>query len=87
MVNVSTNDGLSGQYYGASVVAEQFAYMMRMGYQTSRLAAEYAGWYAVTGDPAYKDKAYRGFNLFDVYDEVERRIVGWPDRLCWLLVG
>jgi hypothetical protein len=62
MVNISTNDGLSGQYYGASVVAEQFAYMMRMGYQTSRQAAEYAGYYAVTGDQSYKDKAYRGFN-------------------------
>ncbi|PPK76119.1 hypothetical protein B0F87_104211 [Methylobacter tundripaludum] len=62
MVNVNTNDGLSGQYYGASVVAEQFAYMMRMGYQTSRQAAEYAGYYAVTGDQTYKDKAYRGFN-------------------------
>ena len=62
MVNVKTSDGLPGQYYGAAVVAEQFAYMMRMGYQTSRQAAEYAGWYAVTGDEAYKDKAYRGFN-------------------------
>jgi hypothetical protein len=62
MVNINTSDGLRGQYYGASVVAEQFAYMMRMGYQTSRQAAEYAGWYAVTGDETYKDKAYRGFN-------------------------
>jgi len=62
MVNVATSDGLPGQYYGASVVAEQFAYMMRMGYQTSRQAAEYAGYYALTGDPSYKDKAYRGFN-------------------------
>jgi len=62
MVDVSTRDGLPGQYYGASVVAEQFAYMMRMGYETSRQAAEYAGWYAVTGEETYKDKAYRGFN-------------------------
>jgi hypothetical protein len=62
MVNVKTSDGLPGQYHGASVVAEQFAYMMRMGYQTSRQAAEYAGWYEVTGNPTFKDKAYRGFN-------------------------
>lgn len=62
MVNVTTRDGLPGQYYGASVVAEQFAYMMRMGYQTSRQAAEYAEYYAVTGNETYKDKAYRGFN-------------------------
>lgn len=49
-------------YYGASVVSEQFAYPEKMGYQTSRLAAEYAAWYAVTGDATYKDRAYRGFN-------------------------
>jgi hypothetical protein len=64
-VSVRTSDGLygsTGQYYGAYVVAEQFAYMMRMGYQTARQAAEYAEWYAVSGDETYKDKAYRGFN-------------------------
>jgi len=61
-VNVATPDGLPGQYHGAYVVAEQFAYMYRMGYQTSRQAAEYAAWYAVTGDVNYKDRAYRGFN-------------------------
>jgi uncharacterized membrane protein YgcG len=49
-------------YYGAYVVSEQFAYREKMGYQTSRLAAEYALWYAVTGDEIYKDRAYRGFN-------------------------
>ena len=49
-------------YYGAYVVSEQFAYREKMGYQTSRLAAEYAAWYAVTGDATYKDRAYRGFN-------------------------
>ena len=49
-------------YYGAYVVSEQFAYLEKMGYQTSRLAAEYAAWYAVTGDEILKDRAYRGFN-------------------------
>ena len=49
-------------YYGAYVVSEQFAYKQKMGYQTSRQAAEYAAWYAVTGDEALKDRAYRGFN-------------------------
>lgn len=61
-VNVSTSDGLSGQYYGAYVPAEQFAYMNRMGYQTARQAGEYAAWYAASGDAASKDRAYRGFN-------------------------
>lgn len=35
---------------------------MRMGYQTSRQAAEYARWFAVSGNETYKDRAYRGFN-------------------------
>ena len=58
-VNVSTPDGLAGQYYGAYVPAEQTAYMYRMGYQTARLGAQYAQWYAVSGDATYKDRAYR----------------------------
>ena len=58
-VNVSTPDGLSGQYYGAYVPAEQTAYMYRMGYQAARLGAQYARWYEVTGDGTYKDRAYR----------------------------
>ena len=53
---------LAPVYYGAYVVSEQFAYKEKMGYQTSRLAAEYAAWYAVTGNETYKDRAYRGFN-------------------------
>ena len=60
-VNVSTPDGLTGQYHGAYVPAEQTAYLMRMGYQTARLGAQYAQWYAVSGDVAYKDRAYRCF--------------------------
>ena len=58
-VNVSTPDGLPGQYYGAYVPAEQTAFMYRMGYQTARLGAQYAQWYAVSGDATYKDRAYR----------------------------
>jgi hypothetical protein len=61
-VNVSTPDGLPGQYYGAYVPAEQFAYMYRMGYQAARLGAQYALWYAVTNDATYKDRAYRCFS-------------------------
>jgi hypothetical protein len=53
---------LAPVYYGAYVVSEQFNFREKMGYQTSRLAAEYAAWYAITGDSTYKDRAYRGFN-------------------------
>jgi hypothetical protein len=65
MVAVSTGDGLygsTGVYYGAHVPAEQTAYMWRMGYQASRQAAEYARWYAISGNTTHKDIAYRGFN-------------------------
>lgn len=58
-VNVNTPDGLPGQYHGAYVPGEQTAYMYRMGYQAARLGAQYAQWYAVSGDSAYKDRAYR----------------------------
>ena len=61
-VNVSTPDGLAGQYHGAYVPAEQTAYMYRMGYQAARLGAQYALWYEVSGDATYKDRAYRCFS-------------------------
>ena len=60
-VNVSTPDGVPGQYHGAYVPAEQIAYMWRMGYQTARLGAQYALWYEVSGDATCKDRAYRCF--------------------------
>jgi len=41
------------------VPAEQTAFMYRMGYQAARLGAQYALWYEVSGDAAYKDRAYR----------------------------
>lgn len=44
---------------GAYVPAEQAAYLHRMGYQAARLGAQYALWYEVSGDAAYKDRAYR----------------------------
>jgi hypothetical protein len=65
-VNVATSDSLPGQYHGAFVPAEQLAYMYRMGYQTARLGAEYAQWYAVSGDQTYRDRAYRCL-AYDTY--------------------
>ena len=61
-VNISTPDGLPGQYHGAYVPGEQTAFKYRMGYQAARLGAQYAQWYAVSGDSTYKDRAYRCFS-------------------------
>ena len=61
-VNISTPDSLPGPYLGAYVPCEQKAYMYRMGYQAARLGAQYAQWFAVSGDAAYKDRAYRCFS-------------------------
>ena len=48
--------------WGASIVGEQDAYLPKMDYQTARYGAECAHWYAVSGDEAYKEKAYRSLN-------------------------
>ncbi len=48
--------------WGANVVGEQDSFLAKMDYQTARYAAECARWYAVSGDPAYKEKAYRSLN-------------------------
>jgi len=65
-VNVTSDDGLPGQYHGAFVPDEQTAWMYRMGYETARMGATYAQWYAVTGNAIYKDRAYRCFS-YDTY--------------------
>lgn len=48
--------------WGANLVSEQIAYMPKMDYQTARYAAQCAEWYAVSGDEAFKDKAFRSLN-------------------------
>ena len=48
--------------WGANIVGEQDAFNFKMDYQTARYAAECARWYAVSGDEAFKEKAYRSLN-------------------------
>ena len=51
-----------GIQWGAYTVAEQNAFKWKMGYQTSRYAAQCALWYAVSGDTVFKERAYRALN-------------------------
>lgn len=48
--------------WGANLVGEQDDFLPKMDYQTARYAAECAKWYAVSGDTAYREKAYRSLN-------------------------
>ena len=48
--------------WGANIVGEQDIYLHKMDYQTARYASQCARWYAVSGDQAYKEKAYRSLN-------------------------
>ena len=48
--------------WGANIVGEQDAFLVKMDYQTARYAAECARWYAVSGDETYREKAYRSLN-------------------------
>jgi len=51
-----------GVQWGAYAVAEQDGFKWKMGYQTSRYAAQCALWYAGSGDTVYKERAYRSLN-------------------------
>ena len=48
--------------WGANIVGEQDGFLPKMDYQTARYAAQCARWYALSGDAAYKEKAYRALN-------------------------
>jgi len=54
--------GEPASQWGANIVGEQDSFMYKMDYQTARYAAECARWYTVSGDEAYKEKAYRSLN-------------------------
>lgn len=54
--------GEPANQWGANIVGEQDSFMFKMDYQTARYAAECARWYAVSGNDAYKEKAYRSLN-------------------------
>ncbi len=57
-----TAPGEPATAWGANLVGEQDSFLPKMDYQTARYAAECARWYAVSGDAAYKEKAYRALN-------------------------
>jgi hypothetical protein len=57
-----TAPGEPATQWGANIVGEQDAFLPKMDYQTARYAAQCARWYAVSGDTAYKEKAYRSLN-------------------------
>ncbi len=48
--------------WGANIVGEQDGFLPKMDYQTARYGAECARWYAISGEPSYKEKAYRSLN-------------------------
>ena len=48
--------------WGANIVGEQDSFLPKMDYQTARYGAECARWYAISGDSAYKEKAFRSLN-------------------------
>lgn len=54
--------GEPSNQWGANIVGEQDSFLYKMDYQTARYGAECARWYAVSGDEAYKEKAYRSLN-------------------------
>lgn len=54
--------GEPGNQWGANIVGEQDDFLHKMDYQTARYGAECARWYAVSGDEAYKERAYRSLN-------------------------
>lgn len=56
------NEGEPATQWGANLVGEQDDFLPKMDYQTARYAAECAKWFAITGDTAYKEKAYRSLN-------------------------
>ncbi len=54
--------GEPSRQWGANIVGEQDGFLPKMDYQTARYGAECAGWYAISGDTSYREKAYRALN-------------------------
>jgi len=64
--------------WGANIVGEQDIYLHKMDYQTARYASQCARWYAVSGDEAYKEKAYRSLNWVTYCNTVEGLAIESP---------
>ncbi len=70
--------------YGAHVPAEQVCYKLQMGYQTARLAAEYALWYKWSGNATHKDIARRAANYWTyMVDDHGMAKDGNSDEVGW----
>lgn len=66
---IATTDGLTeggvayqGVQYGAETVSEQTGYPHKMGSHTARFASVLALLYEKTGDPSFRERAFRSFN-------------------------
>jgi len=64
--------------WGANIVGEQDDFLPKMDYQTARYAAECARWYAASGDPEYKEKAYRSLNWVTYCNDPDGKAVESP---------
>jgi regulation of enolase protein 1 (concanavalin A-like superfamily) len=73
-----TINGEPATYFGANVVGEQDVFNYKMDYQTARYAAECARWYALSGDAAYKEKAFRAMNFVTYCSDAAGRATGSP---------
>ncbi len=64
--------------WGANIVGEQDSFLIKMDYQTARYAAQCARWYAVSGDEAYKEKAYRSLNWVTYCNDTTGKVFESP---------
>ncbi|MDZ7604663.1 MAG: hypothetical protein U5K79_03535 [Cyclobacteriaceae bacterium] len=64
--------------WGANLVGEQDIYLPKMDYQTARYASQCARWYAISGDEAYKEKAFRCLNWVTYCNTDEGRAIESP---------
>jgi hypothetical protein len=67
-----------GMMWGAHIVGEQDGYQFKMDYQTARYGAECARWYKLSGDPVYKEKAYRSLNWVTYCNDSNGRATECP---------
>ncbi|MFO7669804.1 MAG: CehA/McbA family metallohydrolase [Bacteroidales bacterium] len=64
--------------WGANIVGEQDLFNHKMDYQTARYAAQCARWYALSGDDAYKEKAFRSLNWVTYCNDIEGKAYESP---------
>ena len=70
--------GEPSTFYGANIVSEQVIFMPKMDYQTARYAAQCARWFALSGDEAYKEKAFRSLNFITYCNDSTGKVFESP---------